>query len=282
MRLAILTPHAAREPKAEWTGPLAGLSAALETAGAQVVARPWTAADAFDDVDGATPLLVWAYHLDAQLWYDHLDTWATGAVPLANRPDVLRWNTDKQYLTSLAASGAPVVPTLTVEQVTPDVIRQAHERFGPSLVAKPRISGGAHQTTRIETGVVVSEPPAGPALIQPFLPAVVEEGELSLIYFGGAFSHAVSKVAKRGDFRVQPQWGSTLTRAEPTAEALATAQLVLEAAPSGLAYARVDLIRIADGRLALMELELIEPDLYLRYAPDRTEAFAKAMLAALG
>ena len=91
----------------------------------------------------------------------------------------------------------------------------------------------------------------------------------------------MTKVARPGDFRVQPQYGSTLTRVAPPDEALAAARLVLEAAPGDLAYARVDLIRIEDGSLALMELELIEPDLYLRHAPDRTEASAKALMGAV-
>jgi glutathione synthase/RimK-type ligase-like ATP-grasp enzyme len=281
MRLAILTPHADREPRADWTAALAHLSAALEAEGADVVTRPWTAPDALDGVDAASPLMVWAYHLDAEMWLERLDVWETASVPMANAPAVVRWNTDKSYLAQLAEAGAPVVPTLAVDAVTPEALAEAADRFGPSLVAKPRISAGAHRTARIEDGVAQAGLPQGPALIQPFLPAVAEEGELSLLFFGGQFSHAVTKVARPGDFRVQPQYGSTLTRVAPPDEALAAARMVLEAAPRDLAYARVDLIRIEDGSLALMELELIEPDLYLRHAPDRTQAFARALLGAV-
>lgn len=281
MRLAILTPHADREPRADWTAALAHLSAALEAEGADVVTRPWTAPDALDGVDAASPLMVWAYHLDAEMWLERLDVWEASSVPMANAPAVVRWNTDKSYLAQLAEAGAPVVPTLAVDAVTPEALAEAADRFGPSLVAKPRISAGAHRTARIEDGVAQADLPQGPALIQPFLPAVAEEGELSLLFFGGQFSHAVTKVARPGDFRVQPQYGSTLTRVAPPDEALAAARMVLEAAPGDLAYARVDLIRIEDGGLALMELELIEPDLYLRHAPDRTQAFAKALLEAV-
>jgi glutathione synthase/RimK-type ligase-like ATP-grasp enzyme len=278
VRLAILTPHAGREPRADWRGALAHLSAALEGGGAEVLARSWSAPDALEGVDAASPLMVWAYHLDTPLWLERLDAWEAASVPFANRVEVLRWNTDKAYLAQLAGAGAPVVPTLAVEAVTPQVLAQAADRFGPSLVAKPRISAGAHRTARIEGGVAAGELPDGPSLIQPFLPAVAEEGELSMIFFGGEFSHAVTKVARPGDFRVQPQYGSTLTRVAAPDEAFVAAHRVLEAAPANLAYARVDLIRVEDGSLALMELELIEPDLYLRHAPDRREAFAKAML----
>lgn len=278
MRLAILTPHAERDIRAEWEARLVGLSAAFEVQGASAVARPWTAPDALDGVDGATPLMCWGYHLDAADWLARLDVWQAGGVPLANRAEAVRWNTEKGYLLELAEKGAPVVPTLAVERVTPEVLAEAADRFGPSLVAKPRISAGAHQTVRIEDGVLTGEAPEGPALIQPYLPAVEAEGELSLIYFGGIFSHAVTKVAKPGDFRVQPQYGSTLTRVAAPDDALEAARLVLEASPADLAYARVDLIRIGDGSLALMELELIEPDLYLPYAPDQSGMFARAVL----
>lgn len=281
MRLAILMPHADREPRADWTKALAILASALEGAGAEVVARSWTDPGALDGVDAASPLMAWAYHLDPQMWLQKIEVWKTKAAPMANRPDVLRWNTDKRYLQDLADAGALVVPTLAVEAVTPQALAEAHGRFGPSLVAKPRISAGAHQTTRVEDGLAAGGLPDGPALIQPYLPAVTQEGELSLIYFGGDFSHAVTKVARPGDFRVQPQYGSTLTRVAPSKEALDVGRLVLEAAPRNLAYARVDLIRLGDGSLALMELELIEPDLYLGHAPDRAGAFAAAMLGAL-
>ena len=281
MRLAILTPHGDREPRADWATALAHLKAALEAQGADVVTRPWTAPDALDAVDAASPLMVWAYHLDADLWRQRLAAWEMSGLPMANPAAVARWNTDKAYLAELAAAGAPVVPTLSVDAITPEALAEAADRFGPGLVAKPRVSAGAHRTARIENGAALSDLPDGPALIQPFLPAVGEEGELSLIFFGGQLSHAVTKVAKPGDFRVQPQYGSTLTRVAPEPEALAAAARVLDAAPGGHAYARVDLIRIGDGSLALMELELIEPDLYLRHAPDRTEAFARALIGAV-
>ena len=80
------------EPRADWTAALAHLSAALEAEGAEVVTRPWTAPDALDGVDAASPLMVWAYHLDAALWLRRLDVWETSSVPMANSPAVVRWN----------------------------------------------------------------------------------------------------------------------------------------------------------------------------------------------
>jgi glutathione synthase/RimK-type ligase-like ATP-grasp enzyme len=115
-------------------------------------------------------------------------------------------------------------------------------------------------------------------MIQPFLPTVTGEGELSLFFFDGVFSHGVAKVAAEGDFRVQPQFGGRFAPYQPSLEAVDLAQNVLSRAPQGLVYARTDMLRDMDGRLALMELEAIEPDLYFAYAPDSGDAFGRAVL----
>ena len=119
------------------------------------------------------------------------------------------------------------------------------------------------------------------AMIQPFLPSVSGEGEISLLHFDGVFSHAVGKVAKAGDFRVQPQFGSTIGPITPPPVALDVAQAVLAAAPGRLTYCRVDLIRHPDGTLRVMELEAIEPDLFLEHAPEAGAVFAAAVKRAL-
>jgi glutathione synthase/RimK-type ligase-like ATP-grasp enzyme len=123
--------------------------------------------------------------------------------------------------------------------------------------------------------------PQGPVIVQPFLPAVGEEGEWSLFYFGGQFSHAVIKVARTGDFRVQPQFGGRVRQVMPSPETFDAAQAVLRAVDQDLVYARIDLIRCLDGDLRLMELELIEPNLFLEHAPDHGAAFADAILASI-
>ena len=149
------------------------------------------------------------------------------------------------------------------------------------MVAKPLISGGSQSTLRLGRGDSLEGGPPGRALIQPFLPAVSGEGELSLFYFAGRFSHAVSKVAAEGDFRVQPQFGGAVRTITPPPEALAAAQTVLKVAGRDFAYARIDLLRGEDGAMLLMELEAIEPDLFLDHAPDGGDLFAQAVVEAL-
>jgi glutathione synthase/RimK-type ligase-like ATP-grasp enzyme len=170
---------------------------------------------------------------------------------------------------------------LFVDQLSAEAVAEAHARFGPDIIAKPQISAGAHETIRLAAGDRFEGGPGGPAMLQPFMPAVSGEGELSLLFFDGVFSHAVGKVAKAGDFRVQFQHGGSNAAITPRPDAFEAAVQVLAAAGRPLTYARVDLIRDPQGRLRLMELEAIEPDLYLEFAPDSGAAFARAMRRAL-
>jgi glutathione synthase/RimK-type ligase-like ATP-grasp enzyme len=256
------------------------LSAALALAGVAAEARPWTEAEDVSGFDGVAPLLAWSYHLDLAGWTRRLDALAAAGARTVNPLASLRWNTHKTYLAELEAAGAPIVPTLFVPALTAAAIAEAHDRFGDQLIAKPQVSAGAFATVRIVAGRPFEGAPTGAAMLQPFLPAVGGEGELSLLYFGGRFSHAIAKVAQAGDFRVQYQYGGVNTPIDPPPEAMAAAEQVLAAAPP-LTYARVDLVRDPTGRMRLMELEAIEPDLFLEHAPDAGAAFARAMRAAL-
>jgi hypothetical protein len=118
-------------------------------------------------------------------------------------------------------------------------------------------------------------------MIQPFLPAIADEGEYSLFYIGGELTHAIVKHATGGDFRIQPQFGGVNQRWAPDTEALAVAEAALKAAPLPPLYARIDLLRRLDGRLALIEFEAIEPDLYFHQGNDALERLADLVARAL-
>jgi glutathione synthase/RimK-type ligase-like ATP-grasp enzyme len=119
-------------------------------------------------------------------------------------------------------------------------------------------------------------------MVQPYLPEIERSGETSFIYFGGRFSHAIRKVPQPGDFRVQPEYDGIITRYDPSEEELAAAERILAAVEEELLYARVDLVRGLGGAPELIELELIEPDLYLGYDPQEGCAFAEAVLELIG
>lgn len=181
----------------------------------------------------------WDYHKrigEFRAWIDRLD--ASGA-RLWNPPALLRWNTHKRYLIDLAARGVNVVPTLLTSRV----------------VVKPAVSATAYRTH-------VLDPFEQEMLVQPFIDEVITGGEWSLIFFAGAFSHAVIKRARAGDFRVQSEFGGTSEVATPDASLIEDARNILRTIEEPWLYARVDAV-VRDGRLLLMELEMTEPSLFL-------------------
>lgn len=244
----------------------------------------WTKAQGLVDFDLITPLLAWGYQRDCPRWFALLDRLEAETLPLCNPVSVLRWNSDKSYLAELDAAGVATVPTQVSEALDQSALAAARTAFGTDLlVVKPPISGGADGTFRLSDGDVIPDRVAGKrTMIQPYMPGIAAEGEYSLFYFGGTFSHSIIKRPADGDFRVQDIFGGYEEPVESprAATELAEASLAATAAITGtgtLAYARVDMLRDGDGTFRLMELELIEPSLFLRFAPDSGAAFVQAM-----
>lgn len=287
-QIAVLTPDPSdRSYIGRWPEVLARLKATLETTGAQVVATPWT--DHVEDASGLTdhdlilPVIAWGYHRDHDRWLAGCETWTRAGLPMDNPAEVLRWNSDKTYLTRLADKGVPIPPTRWTDGVTRDQVDAAFAETGaPVLIVKPTVSAGAFRTLRLSPGEALTEAPEGAAMIQPYLKSIETEGETSLLFFGGRFSHAVNKRPVPGDFRIQMQFGGLYRTVTPDAEAMALAQQVLAAIDEPLLDARIDLARDDAGRWVLMEAELIEPDFYLDHAPANGAGFAAAVGRRLG
>ncbi|MBW7946205.1 MAG: hypothetical protein H3C60_07135 [Sphingomonadaceae bacterium] len=249
--------------------------------GTDVRFQPWTAPLGAGDAI-VLPLIAWGYQARADDWSAALDAWEAAGVPIANPVPLMRWNTDKRYLFDLEAKGVPVIPTAFVPALSDTDLTEARARFGDTVIVKPPISGGADGTYRLAPGDPVPADAHGkPMLIQPLMAAIATEGEYSLFYFGGRFSHAILKVPSAGDFRVQEQYGGREITVDAPAGARAVAEAALGAAPGDALYARIDMVRGADGGLRLMELELIEPDLFLSHAADGGSLFAEALRARL-
>jgi hypothetical protein len=220
--------------------------------------------------------------------------WANRVPRLANPADILAWNTDKRYLQEFADSGVPVVPTVWLQPEQQWISPEYGE-----WVIKPAVSLASLDTGRYR----MDDPGQGrlavehvrrlqqsgrTVMVQPYLAGVDTEGETSLVYFDGAFSHAL----RRGpvldgpdtgmDRRFQSDWEHDLRERQPAASQLALAEQVLAAAPGGperLLYARVDLLPGPDGEPVLIELELTEPVLFLDHAPGAVDRFAAAIAA---
>jgi hypothetical protein len=281
--IVILTPDPGDPSYAgQWPDVLARHQAALAGAGVESCAEPWTdhveSGAALAGAPLVLPLVAWGYHRDHGRWRAACTTWARDGVRMLNPPSVLSWNSDKSYLDRLAERGVPIPPTVWTDAPTQADTDAAFDRFGTDdVVVKPRISGGAWKTLRLSRGQALTDAPEGSTLIQPFLPSIQTEGETSLLFFDRRFSHAVRKSPVPGEFRIQVQFGGRYEGVTPPPDALALAQTVLANIDEDLLYARIDMARGADGRWLLMEAELIEPDLYLAYAPDQGAAFARAV-----
>jgi glutathione synthase/RimK-type ligase-like ATP-grasp enzyme len=256
--------------------------------GAGLAFRPWTDPGDLSGFDLVLPLLAWGYQRDVMAWYALLDRLEEAGLPLANPAKLLRWNSDKAYLAELAEAGVATVPTLIRESINDAALASAREILeSPRLVVKPPVSGGADGTFLIgPSDPLPAEAVGQRMLIQPFLPAISEEGEFSLFYFAGQYSHAISKHPAEGDFRVQEQFGGTERDIEAPAKATALAESALAATESllgqgPLTYARIDMVRDGEGTFRLMELELIEPSLFLHFAGNEGALFAEAVKARL-
>ena len=268
----LLPGHADKRGDAfEFDEELASLRSGFETIGLTLDPVLWDEADSqAADFDALLPLMVWDYFEGHEARFLAVMARANEMTPVLNPPALLRWNSDKAYLEDLAARGAKVIPTLRVDGVQPEDAARAFATFETDrIVIKPQVGGGAWRQALYTKGdpwpTADKLPPDG-ALIQPFLPSVTAEGEYSFLYFGGEFSHALLKTAKPGDYRIQSLYGGSEQSYSPSEDEKAVAKAVLATLDQPPLYARVDLLRGLDGQLALIELEMIEPYLYLQHA----------------
>jgi glutathione synthase/RimK-type ligase-like ATP-grasp enzyme len=260
-----------------------------------VTAEPvvWDAAGAaWSAFDAVVIRSCWDYHLkvaDFLAWLGRLERLG---LPVLNPAPLVRWNADKRYLLALAERGVAIVPTRVLPRGAPDpreaLLRALDGLDADEAVVKPAVSASAHDTWRTSRAAAAADAgrlqallAAGDVLVQPFVPAVTGAGEWSVLCFGGRPSHAVLKRPAPGDWRVQGELGGTAELGTAPAVALRQARRVLEAAGAGTAaYARVDGC-VIDGAFVLMELELIEPQLYLDLAPHAPDRFARAIVEGL-
>ncbi|HVR38586.1 MAG TPA: hypothetical protein VMU84_05785 [Thermoanaerobaculia bacterium] len=256
--------------------------AALEHRGARVTATVWDDPSVdWSRFDRVVLRSTWDYHRNAERFLGWIDALP---VPLQNPAPLVRWNSHKKYLSELGARGVNVVPTLFRSAAAePPLFDPGYESGGSATallnVIKPAISATAYRTKRVHRDDLERELATFDCdvLVQPFIPEVVERGEWSLIFFDGEYSHTVLKRAKEGDFRVQNDFGGTVTVLAPPRTLIEQARAILEAIDETPVYARVDGVEI-DGNLMLMELELIEPVLFLGTHEPAADRFAEAIL----
>lgn len=253
---------------------LAALGVAAEPAGWDDPSVDWAGYD----------LVVVRSTWDYVAWRDAYLAWADSVPRLLNPAGVLAWNTDKTYLRDLAAAGVPVVPTTYVPPGEP-YVPPAGE-----VVVKPAISAGAQDTERHadarEAAPLVARLHAQgrTAMVQPYLAGIEAEGETAVLLCDGEPSHGARKAALLNEPGLDLEDDlSMMSEREPTASQLEVARAAVAAVPvdDPLLYARVDLVPGPDGSPVVLELELTEPSLLLRFAPGSAQRFARALAARL-
>ena len=231
----------------------------------------------------------WDYQENLPAFLEWIDA-VSKRTKLFNPPEVLRWNTHKSYLRDLEAKGIPIIPTVWLEAgSSPNLSAILADRRWDRGFIKPMVGAVARETLRFgaddldgaEAHIARLLPNEG-LMLQPYLSRVETYGEVSTIHIDGNLAQIVQKVPVAGDYRVQDDWGATDHPTQLPAGDLALSDRVLEAAgPEDLLYARVDYLRDDEGKLAVTELELIEPSLFFRHCPESGGTLADALISRL-
>ena len=228
----------------------------------------------------------WDYHLKLDRFRAWVDRLEQAGVRLINPPHLLRWNMHKGYLLEVSRAGGRIPPTRLVTQGSGRHLRDELRDTGwSSAVIKPAISASGHSTRLVEAVPSLEDEDAyaamrasGDVLLQAFVPAVREHGEWSLVFFAGRYSHAALKRAASGEFRVHIEWGGTVETAEPPQALVQQGQRLVDALNLAATYARVDGTEV-DGDLVVMELEMIEPELFFDRHTEAASRLADAVTA---
>lgn len=267
-------------------GPLAELGWQTEVVSWRQAHTPWS------DYDLVVIRSTWDYWDDVSGFLDVLQK-IDQQTRLANPLGLVRWNLAKTYLRDLERQGVPVVPTLWFDHLDAQAVQDCFGQLGVhEIVIKPVVGANGVDTFRLRSDMPGREfakvaekfPLHGKraAMAQPFMANIIREGEYSVFYFNGQYSHAILKVPAQGEFRSQEEHGSTIQSVEPEPGLHARVRQAVATLHPAPLYARIDMVRDADDDFRVMELELIEPSMYLRTEAGAPMRFARAIDAWAG
>lgn len=263
------------------------LASALEKEGLRTQIRNWEDYDiSKEHTHSVLFRSTWGYFNQIKEFKNFLKSIDRASCLCWNSIRLIRWNLHKKYLHELARKSVPVVRTKLIEEGQMiDLLALGNELETESFVIKPAVNAGGYNTLRVELGSNFAETldeirnkNLGALMIQPFLQSIISEGEYSLIFIDGQLSHTVLKKPKAGDFRIQEQHGGTTEKCVTPPEALRLAKQVLDSLDEEPLYARVDVARTGRSSFLLMELELIEPHLWMSLEPKSCQLFANAIV----
>ena len=256
----------------------------LQNLGHVVEFVPWQSKVSWRQYDGVVIRTTWDYQHNLAQFLRVLRDIQT-ETRLANPLEIVKWNADKStYLRDLEKQGARIVPSIwhKGKMTSGEIQKWFDELKTEEIVIKPAVGANAQDTLRVKRGGEEIKElrrlfDSRSCVVQPFMSGIVTEGEFSLFYFNGEYSHAILKTPKRGDFRVQEEHGGTIKAMKPPANSSETGNKILKLISPTPLYARIDFVRTDDNDFAVVELELIEPSMYLRKSKRAPQMFANAI-----
>ncbi|MBI5018863.1 hypothetical protein HZB58_01155 [Candidatus Gottesmanbacteria bacterium] len=251
----------------------------LEQKNVEVVGIPWTKSVDWRDFSLVLIRSPWDYHLHYQKFLSWINTLKQNRVNVWNPPDTIRWNSDKSYMTTRIDPATPTTPTIFVAKKE-DIPEASPWK---DVVVKPSVGASSYKTKRYtgtdikgwqkHLSLLVKD---RGALFQQYLPEI-QHGEYSLMFFDKEFSHAIIKKPQAGEFRIQPEFGGTVSPVVPAQSVIQSARQILLSLTDPLLYARVDGL-IVNNAFMLMEIELCEPELFLDTDKHAPEQFVNVIL----
>lgn len=263
--------------------------ATMAELGWQTEMVPWRSPVDWDDYDIVYICTPWDYQNDVAGFFEVLERIEASSATLVNSLDLVHWNLEKNYLEDLESRGAGIVPSIFCDAFDEQDIAGWFAAHGKNrIVIKPLVGANSDHV------VVLTDPVplavlddlratygSRPFFVQPFMERVLSEGEYSTFFFNGEYSHAILKKPQAGDFRSQEEFGANIRRVEAPQALIDTAHDVVALVEPLPVYVRADFVRDAEDSFLVMELELIEPSLYLRTDPGSAARFARALVAAV-
>lgn len=225
----------------------------------------------------------WDYHERPEQFLSTLERFEQSGLQVLNSSAIVRWNMRKTYLQEL---GPSAIETIWAEKADAVTVAQAFDELGAAeIVVKPQVGAGSIRTVRLRRNAWseadLIDAPLGAAMIQPFLRAIETEGERSLFWFGGKFSHAIRKVPQSGSWLANIPGKTSFVAEQPPSVAMEAAEAARARSPKGLLYVRIDLVLGDDGKWRVIEIEAIEPYLFLDFAPEGARFFVDAIAGVL-
>ncbi len=226
----------------------------------------------------------WNYHVKFSEFQNWLKSLNSLTVPIFNSLEISEWNLHKRYLLELQNKGVSVSYTQLIAQADLNPLLDTFFKNQKQIVIKPAISLNGHETYLVEMADVfecktriAQVQKSGDVLVQEYLPEIKETGEYSFIFFNGQFSHAVQKLAKNGEFRIHIEHGGRRVAYHPSADEIKQAEAIVAMILENLLSVRVDGV-LRHGKLILIELEIIDPSLFLENDPQSAKRFTEALL----